>query len=1038
MNLYQFIDTIKQVATAHKDIAAFNDGDVYETMNSGQHIYPSVVLSISNMSATDNDGYQTISCVLFYIDRLTDDSANKTMIWSQGYNVLKQLKDRLSESLAWNFDTANYTPFTEKFQDLCAGVYAETNITLQDDIICSDTGYAVQQLDVTRNGLYSTIGYDTVLVAVPDPVLNTIEIKTNGTYEPEAPVDGYDKVVVEVPDPELEDIRITSNGNYRSEKYGFSDVIVDVPLKPTQEKTADITQNGTTDVTPDEGYDLSKVTVNVNVPDPELEELSVTSNGTYTPDKYGYSKVDVNVPDKPVRTLDVYKIENGKWEYASDETFNYDKVTVEVAVPDKPTQEKILNLTENGRTIVIPDDGYTLRGVDVTVDVPPTPTQAKSVVYEKNGEFNVYPDEGRALSKVEVTVDVPDPVIEDIDITKNGRYIPDEGVDGFGIVNVAIPVEQKKQTVTENNSTTVISATQDRLMDKVTVNVAIPTEKKTETLTENNKTVTIKPETGKLIDSVEVTTAIPTESPVVEIVQNNTTEKISNNTGLLDEVTVNVAIPTEQKTAVITKNNSSVTVTPSEGKLLDSVEVTANIPTETKEVSYTENGSYEVTPSEGKLLDSVKVNVNVIGEGLYQFERIGYQGDEIPLKADLDYAISVYDRYTAGTKFIDDNDLIYAPNVDISSMTDLSDMFRNNINLRVVPNYDTSNATDMSYMFFNCRGLNKLPLMTTTNVTNMSHMLYGCRALRALPHFDTSNVTDMSYMLYGCVSIGRLPHFDTSKVTNMSHMFAGADLAAIEQDMTWMDISKVTSLKGLFNGVTRLGYVPVLNSTANVTDMSYMFANTAVGGCTYDMSNVTDMSYMFYNCHVSYITDNMITDKVTNTKAMFYGNEFLGLDVDGNHMKLKAIETTKVTDMSYMFYGCSNIINAPITYTIYNTDMSYMFYGCNYIDNIPEMDCSKVKRLEYTFDGCYRLKTIGKLTNIGKGVSTTKPRAEYIYLNFRDCRLSGTSVSNIISGLANVRSTYDQFVINFGPNVSLLSSQKTAIANKGWRLIEPK
>lgn len=36
---------------------------------------------------------------------------------------------------------------------------------------------------------------------------------------------------------------------------------------PTQEKTVDITENGKVEVTPDEGYALSKVTANVNVPD---------------------------------------------------------------------------------------------------------------------------------------------------------------------------------------------------------------------------------------------------------------------------------------------------------------------------------------------------------------------------------------------------------------------------------------------------------------------------------------------------------------------------------------------------------------------------------------------------------------------------------------------------------------------------------------------------------------------------------------------------------------------------------------------------
>jgi hypothetical protein len=38
---------------------------------------------------------------------------------------------------------------------------------------------------------------------------------------------------------------------------------------PTQEKTIDITENGTVEVIPDEGYALSKVTANVVVPIPE-------------------------------------------------------------------------------------------------------------------------------------------------------------------------------------------------------------------------------------------------------------------------------------------------------------------------------------------------------------------------------------------------------------------------------------------------------------------------------------------------------------------------------------------------------------------------------------------------------------------------------------------------------------------------------------------------------------------------------------------------------------------------------------------------
>ena len=66
-------------------------------------------------------------------------------------------------------------------------------------------------------------------------------------------------------------VNITENGTTSvvpDEGYSLSkvDVNVDVPPTPTQEKSVNITENGTTSVLPDAGYNLSKVDVNVNVP----------------------------------------------------------------------------------------------------------------------------------------------------------------------------------------------------------------------------------------------------------------------------------------------------------------------------------------------------------------------------------------------------------------------------------------------------------------------------------------------------------------------------------------------------------------------------------------------------------------------------------------------------------------------------------------------------------------------------------------------------------------------------------------------------
>ena len=86
-------------------------------------------------------------------------------------------------------------------------------------------------------------------------------------------------------------------------KYCDRDIVVEAEggtPTPTQEKTVNITANGTHTVTPDEGYALSKVTANVNVPIPEgyiqpSGTLSITANGTY--DVKNYASINVSITE---------------------------------------------------------------------------------------------------------------------------------------------------------------------------------------------------------------------------------------------------------------------------------------------------------------------------------------------------------------------------------------------------------------------------------------------------------------------------------------------------------------------------------------------------------------------------------------------------------------------------------------------------------------------------------------------------------------------------------------------------------------------
>ena len=102
----------------------------------------------------------------------------------------------------------------------------------------------------------------------------------------------------------------------------------------------------------------------------------------------------------------------------------------------------------------------------------------------------------------------------------------------------------------------------------------------------------------------------------------------------------------------------------------------------------------------------------------------------------------------------------------------------------------------------------------------------------------------------------------------------------------------------------------------------------------FDTSKVTDMSYMFSTCiklkEIKGI-NNFITINVINMWGMFAEcNELVNLD-------LSNFNTSKVTDMSYMFYKCLKLKEIK---GIYNfriaemTDLTEMFDECNDLEFI--------------------------------------------------------------------------------------------------------
>ena len=97
------------------------------------------------------------------------------------------------------------------------------------------------------------------------------------------------------------------------------------------------------------------------------------------------------------------------------------------------------------------------------------------------------------------------------------------------------------------------------------------------------------------------------------------------------------------------------------------------------------------------------------------------------------------------------------------------------------------------------------------------------------------------------------------------------------------------------------------------------------------------------------------TNGGTNYNYLFY-------DYTGTELDLSAWDTSNVTNMNYMFNGCSNLTSLDLSSfnTSNVTNMSYMFYGCSELTSLDlsNFDMSNVTNMGRMLDFCSKLHTL--------------------------------------------------------------------------------
>ena len=132
---------------------------------------------------------------------------------------------------------------------------------------------------------------------------------------------------------------------------------------------------------------------------------------------------------------------------------------------------------------------------------------------------------------------------------------------------------------------------------------------------------------------------------------------------------------------------------------------------------------------------------------------------------------------------------------------------------------------------------------------------------------------------------------------------------------------------------------------------------------TINTSKVTNMEYMFGYCTKLKTIPQLDTSQVTNMKNMFTECNYL--------QTIPELNTSKVTNMGSMFSGCAFLQAIPQLDTSKVTNMYSIFNSCATLKTIPELDTSNVTDMWYMFYGCYNLEYIpllntSKVTRMGQ------------------------------------------------------------------------
>lgn len=281
-------------------------------------------------------------------------------------------------------------------------------------------------------------------------------------------------------------------------------------------------------------------------------------------------------------------------------------------------------------------------------------------------------------------------------------------------------------------------------------------------------------------------------------------------------------------------------------------------------------------------------------------------------------------------------------------------------------------------------------------------------------------------------------NFDFSNITDMSYMFAETGVRGGVSSNGGFDINYADNIElneTAYNGENCEGmfsssyyrYLSLL-SFPNASNCDKMFYESEAYTIRIaSLPNISSAVYMFSGC------PNLTTVRIYNMSV----NNIDGTGMFSNCPKLtgvsiedKGVSRIKFTNVNNMFSGCSSLTGFGFSIDVSDlTSLRFVYNGCGDITstNITG-DGSKIKDVTYLFAGCISLKSFGGIKNFGAAPDLLNT------LDFSSCQLlSNNSINSIINNLYDRASAgYSIKNITFHKYADISEDDITLATRKGW------